>query len=164
MELILYTNNSDKKVVTKSITTLVTVSNGTLREACSIIDPIIAVDDTIVNNAIAAACNYAKLTEFGRYYYVTNVESVGKLWVFHMHVDVISSFQTQIKALDAVVARQESKYNLYLQDGMFKTYQNPHVSIKQFPSGFQNPYYVLTVAGAGGTTPTPPSNNSTLEE
>lgn len=156
MELVLYTNNSDNKVVTKNIITLATI-NGTLRENCSIIDPVITVSDSVMNNAMAAACNYAKIAQFGRYYYVNNIVSEGKFWEIHMHVDVLASFQTQLKALDAVVARQETKYNLYLNDGYFKTYQNPHVSIKPFPSGFTEQYYVLSVAGAGGTTPTPPS-------
>ena len=155
MELVLYTNNSDNKVVTKNITTLATI-NGTLREDCSIIDPVITVSDSVMNNAIAAACNYAKIAQFGRYYYVRNITAKGKFWEISMHVDVLASFQTQLKALDAVIARNENKYNLYLQDGFFKTYQNPHVSIKPFPSGFTDHYYVLTVAGAGGTTPTPP--------
>lgn len=156
MQLILYTNNSDDKVVTKNITQLVEL-NGTLRENCSIIDPIITVSSDNVNNAIAAACNYAMIAQFGRYYFVNDIVLKGKLWEIHMHVDVLASFQTQLKALDAVIARNENKYNLYLNDGYFKTYQNPHVSIKPFPSGFTDQSYVLAVAGAGGTTPTPPS-------
>ena len=163
MELILYTNNSDNKVVTKNITALATI-NGTLRDNCSIIDPVITVSDSVMNNAMAAACNYAKIAQFGRYYYVNNIVSAGKFWEIHMHVDVLASFQTQLKALDAVVARQETKYNLYLNDGYFKTYQNPHVSIKPFPSGFTEQYYVLSVAGAGGTTPTPPSTLADTNE
>lgn len=165
MELILYTNNSDDKVVTKNITTLATI-NGTLREDCSIIDPVITVSDSVVNNAIAAACNYAKIAQFGRYYYVKNIVCKGKFWELHMHVDVLASFQTELKALDAVIARQENKYNLYLNDGFFKTYQNPHVKIMQFPSGFTDQYYILSVAGAGGHTPTTNSNREleTLED
>ena len=156
MELILYTNNSDNKKVGKSLTSLATI-NGTLREDCSIIDPVITVSDSVVNNSIAAACNYAKIAQFGRYYFVRNITAKGKFWEITMHCDVLESFQTPLKALDAVIARQENRYNLYLNDGFFKTYQNPHVSIKPFPSGFTDQYYVLSVAGAGGTTPTPPT-------
>jgi hypothetical protein len=163
MELILYTNNSDNKVVTKNITTLATIQ-GTLRSDCSIIDPVITVSDSVMNNAMAAACNYAKIAQFGRYYYVNNIVSTGKFWEIHMHVDVLASFQTPLKALDAVIARQETKYNLYLNDGFFKTYQNPHVSIKPFPNGFTEQFYVLSVAGAGGTTPTPPETIADTNE
>ena len=75
-----------------------------------------------------------------------------------MHVDVLASWQTPLKSLDAVIARNENRYNLYLQDGFFKTYQNPHVSIKPFSGGFTDHTYILAVAGSGGTTPTPPDN------
>lgn len=159
MELILYTNNDNDKVVTKNLTTLVTI-NGTLRENCSIIDPVITVSDSVVNNSIAASCNYAKIAQFGRYYFVNNIVCTGKFWEIHMHVDVISSFQTELKALDAVVGRSEQEYNLYLQDGYFKSYQNPHVEIKQFPAGFTEQAYILSVAGSGGFTPVPPNSNN----
>lgn len=152
MELNLYTNNSADNVVTKSITLLTTMT-GTLRENCSIVDPVITVEN--INNAIAAVCNYAFIPQFARYYFVRNITLSGKLWIISMHVDVLASFQTPLKSLDAVIARNENRYNLYLQDGFFKTYQNPHVSIKQFPGGFTNHSYILAVAGAGGYTPGP---------
>lgn len=144
MELILYTNNSADNVVTKNITSLMTLT-GTLRKDCSIINPVIEVE--AINNSIAASCNYAKIADFGRYYFVRNIELVGKLWRIHMHCDVLSSFQTQLKSLDAVIARQENRYNLYLQDGLFRTYQNPYISILQFPDGFTDKYFVFSVAG-----------------
>lgn len=157
MELVLYENKSDRKVVTKDIETLITL-NGTLRENCSISDPVITVD--AINNSIAARCNYAKIAQFGRYYFVNDIVFNGLLYEIHMHVDVLASFQTQLKQLDAVIARNENKYNLYLNDGYFKTYQNPYVSIKQFPSGFEEQYYVLSVAGSGGHTPTQMTSES----
>ena len=147
MELILYTNNSDNKVVTKDITTLATI-NGTLREDCSIIDPVITVSDSVVNNSIAAACNYAKIAQFGRYYYVRNITAKGKFWEITMHCDVLASFQTELKALDAVVARQENKYNLYLRDGYFKTYANSHISCEPFPNAFDTQEFILAVSGS----------------
>lgn len=160
MELNLYTNNSADNVVTKNIT-LLTSMTGTLRENCSIVDPVITVEN--INNAIAAVCNYAFIPQFARYYFVRNITLSGKLWIISMHVDVLASFQTPLKSLDAVIARNENRYNLYLQDGFFKTYQNPHVSIKQFPAGFTDHSYILAVAGAGGYTPTT-SNLQALNE
>lgn len=152
MELILYTNKSTDNTVTKNITALATI-NGTLRDNCSIIDPVIKVSNAVMNNSIAAACNYAKIADFGRYYFVRNITFNGNLFEITMHVDVLSSFQTPLKDLDAVIGRNEAQYNLYLQDGYFKTYQNPHIEIKPFPSGFSDLSYVLSVAGGGGLTP-----------
>lgn len=154
MQIELYTNNSDDRVVTKNIT-LITTLTGTLRKECSMLDPVIEVEG--MSNSTAAICNYAKIASFGRYYFVKNITLKGNLWVLTMHVDVLASWQTPLKSLDAVIARNENRYNLYLQDGFFKTYQNPHVSIKPFPGGFTDHTYILAVAGSGGTTPTPPT-------
>ena len=35
----------------------------------------------------------------------------------------------------------------YLQDGVFKTYANPHLEIRQFPTGFTDYNFVFSVAG-----------------
>lgn len=145
MQLVLYTNESADNVVTKKLSTALATLSGTLRKDCSIIDPVIEVE--AINNSIAASCNYAMIADFGRYYFVRNIELVGKLWRIHMHVDVLSSFQTPLKSLDAVIARQENIYNLNLQDGLFKTYQNPHMQVYQFPNGFNTQQFVFAVSG-----------------
>lgn len=144
MKIKLQTNNSDRKVVTKNVTDLITLT-GTLRSNCSIVDPVIQVE--AINNSIAASCNYATIEDFGRYYFVNDIIFTGKLYEIHMHCDVLSSFQTPLKSLSAVVARQENKYNLYLQDGLFRTYQNPYISIVPFSSGFTGQYFVFSVSG-----------------
>ena len=64
-----------------------------------------------------------------------------------MHVDVLMSFGTEILDNTAVISRQQSMYNLYLQDGVFKTYADNHYQIKQFPSGFNTQQFIFSVAG-----------------
>ena len=91
--------------------------------------------------------NYAYITEFGRYYYITNIVCVGDLFEVHMHVDVLMSFKGDIRSNSAVVSRQENVYNLYLQDGVFKTYSQPHMQVIQFPSGFTDFEFIFSVAG-----------------
>ena len=144
MELKLYTNKSDKRVVNKYLTDLITL-NGTLRENCSITDPIITVEN--INNSIAAVCNYAKIAEFGRYYFVNDIVFTGKLYEIHMHVDVLMSFKTEFKQLHAIVGRQEETFNLYLQDGLFKTFEPQDIEIIPFTSGFDTFQYIFSVSG-----------------
>ncbi len=144
MEIVLYKNNSDNKVVTKDITTLATL-HGHLKEGCSVIDPVIFKED--FNPALVNQLNYAKISEFGRYYYVNNITNQGKLWEISLHVDVISSWQTQLKSLDAVVIRQENLANAYLNDGIFRTNANPKYSIVPFPNAFDTYQYILSVSG-----------------
>lgn len=145
MKLKLYNNLSDKIVVDKKITQLGSTLNGTLRENCSVIDPIIKVEGIVGSNL--TKCNYAYIEEFGRYYYVTNIVCVGNLFELHMHVDVLMTYRRSIRSNSAVVSRQEKLYNLYLQDGVFKEQANPHYEIKKFPSGFTSFNFILAVAG-----------------
>ena len=145
MTLKLYTNSSDRNHLDKVITQQGSDISGTLRDACSIVDPVIAIESVTGFNL--SSCNYAYISEFGRYYYITNIVCTGKLYELHMHCDVLMSFKSQIRGNSAVIARNESTYNLYLADGVFKTYANPHYQIKKFPSGFSGFHYVLTISG-----------------
>lgn len=141
MTIKLYSNTSDKIVVDKSITQVGADITGTLREDCSIIDPIIKMETNPIGS------NYAYISEFGRYYYINNIVCTGKLFEVHMHVDVLKTYAAGIRANNAVVSRQEKQYNLYLQDGVFKEQANPHYEIKKFPSGFSSFNFILAVSG-----------------
>lgn len=144
MNLKLYENKSDNNKVTKSITQLYSLT-GTLRDDCSIINPVIAVEGISAANLVKT--NYAYISEFGRYYYINNIVCKGNLFELHMHVDVLETFGTAILNCSAVVSRQQSKYNLYLQDGVFKTYADNHYQIKQFSNGFNSHSFIFSVAG-----------------
>lgn len=141
----LYNNLSDKIVVDKNITQLGSDLSGTLRDDCSIIDPVIAVESVVGSNI--AKCNYAYIPEFARYYYINNIVCRGKLFELHMHVDVLMSYRGDIRSNNAVISRQEQHYNLYLQDGVFKEQSNPHYQIMKFPSGFSSFNFILAVSG-----------------
>lgn len=145
MTIKLYNNLSDKIVVDKNITQIGSDITGTLREDCSVTDPIIKLESTVGSNI--AKCNYAYISEFGRYYYINNIVCTGKLFELHMHVDVLMSYRGAIRTNSAVISRQEKNYNLYLQDGVFKTYSQPHYEIKQFGSGFTDFEFIFCVAG-----------------
>lgn len=145
MTLKLYTNTSDRNHLDKVITQQGSDISGTLREDCSIVDPVIKIES--ITNFNLASCNYAYISEFGRYYYITNIVCTGKLYELHMHVDVLMSFKSQIRGNSAVISRNQGVYNLYLQDGVFKTEAFPHYQIMKFPSGFSGYHYIFSVAG-----------------
>lgn len=144
MNIVLYTNKSDENVVTKDIIQLASLT-GNLREGCSVIDPVIQIEG--FNHSIVNQFNYVMIAEFGRYYFVKDIKFIGKITEITLHVDVLSSWQTQLKSLNAIIARSDNKYNLYLQDGIFKTYANPHVSVQPFGDSFDTFQYIFTVAG-----------------
>jgi len=144
MNISLYTNLSDKNVMDKVLYHNADIT-GTLREDCSIINPVIKLENMTATQL--KECNYCYIPDFGRYYYINNIVCKNKLYELTMHVDVLMSFKDGIRANDAVISRQENNYNLYLQDGVFKTYANPHYEIKQFPAGFSGYHFIFSVAG-----------------
>lgn len=147
--ILLQVNSSEKNRVNKSLTTLATLS-GTLKAETSIIDPIILVEG---NLASFVTCNYMSIPTFSRKYFINNIRSIRNgIFEISAHVDVISSFSTQILANKAIIRRQENNWNLYLNDGSFRVYQNPMVLTKAFPSGFTTQEFVLAVAGSASST------------
>lgn len=147
--IVLYRNLSATNVVTKNLEEIYTFQ-GTLRAGSSLLDPVIifqAQDPGFHANK----ANYLYIEEFGRYYYITNVISRNEtLWVIHAHVDVLMSYAELIKQQVAVVARQETTYNMMLDDGFFMCYQNPKLQTKLFSveGPFETQEFVLVVAGS----------------
>lgn len=139
-----YVNHSEKNRVDKTLTSAFDL-NGELKEDCSIIDPVIKIVSDVSS---MASVNYMYIPSFGRYYFINNVISINNdICEVHAHVDVLSTYKDEIRAQRAIVSRQEKKWNLYLNDGVFKTYQNPYIITKAFSSGFTSQHFILTIAG-----------------
>jgi len=140
----LYRNTSPPNYVNKTITEVVSLE-GTIREPTSIIDPVF-----IIERDTPMGFNYAHIPVFNRYYYVTGISSeANNLVAIAMHVDVLMTFKDEIKNMEAIIKRQENNYNLYLDDGIFKVYQNPKHKLLKFPNGFSEFSYILALAGNG---------------
>lgn len=142
----LHKNVSDKRCLTKS-TTLVKSLSGNLKNETSVINPTIVIEGDIED---VMNSNYMIIPDFGRKYFITNIQSIRKnLWEISCHVDVLSSFADEIRSNSAIIKRQENKWNLFLNDNSIKCYQNPHIVAREFPMGFypNELTYVLLVAG-----------------
>lgn len=144
-KIILQKNKNESNAVNKSLTDIVTLE-GTLKESTSIIDPVIVVEGDLDD---FTRCNYMTIDKFDRSYFVTNIRSIRTgLVEFSCHVDVLMSFKTGLLKNTAIVKKQENDWNLYLNDGTLKVYQNPSVLTRSFPSGFSTQEFVLAVAGS----------------
>lgn len=138
-------NTSPVNKIGKELSSQLEVT-GELRSETSIIDPIIMIECDLAD---LTNCNYMYIPQFNRYYFVNNIRSIRNgLVEFTCHVDVLETYKDQIKANSAIIKRQENNWNLYLNDGAFKVYQNPIVITKEFPSGFSSQEFVLAVAGS----------------
>lgn len=121
--------------------------NCVLKEESSILKP------TIIIEAATAPItyNYMYIQDLQRYYFIDDIVSKNnKIWEISGHVDVLQTYQNGILAQDAVIRRQQNKYNLYLNDPDFMTYNYDQLQTLYFSStGFLKTLsYVLVVNGS----------------
>lgn len=144
----LYNNKSPVEKIGKNLTDSHTISDVLLKRDTSILRPVLLVNSV----QDIYTFNYMYISEFSRYYFIDDIRSVhDNLWEISAHVDVLETYKTDILANTAVLKRQEKKFNLYLDDPEFKTYNNERVQTKRFngASGWtKNLHYVLVTNGS----------------
>lgn len=144
----LMNNTEELNKITKNPTNVMTLT-GTLREETDIVNPEINIyyDGVLVN------VNYMYIPIFNRYYFITKIDSIRTgLWRVSAHCDVLKTYADGILNTEAVIARNENKYNLMINDSMFKVYSNPRLQIAKFPQKFEGESYILIMNGAKYTT------------
>lgn len=160
MTVIFYKNNSAPNVTNKD-TTQTGTFNGTLRANCDILDPIITFNDNIefLTSGIGTA-NYFYIPEFGRRYFYDGIATfINGLYTVSGHVDVLSTYWESLKNCKCIVGRNEFKRTKDLIDTELWCTADSLYGFKKFPNSplrqavGQN--YVMTVAGAGTSSPTP---------
>ena len=87
-----------------------------LKDDCSILNPVFdcaGVPDNV---------NYIYVSDFGRYYYVTDVVHVTKDRIqIHCAVDVLATYKSNIGGYTAFVERSASSYDLNISDALIKS-------------------------------------------
>lgn len=116
MDIVLYTLAKAENS-TKQPTDGTTVS-GIIRENSSIQNPTVSFDFGTEN---APAFNYAAITPYGRFYFITNWEWDGRLWVAYMSVDRMGTYKEYIGASKQYVVRSASAYSSDITDTLFPT-------------------------------------------
>lgn len=142
-------NSSPIEKIGKQLDAGTDITGAALKNDTSILRP------TIIIRSSAAAItsyNYMYIAEFNRYYFIDDIVSVNNdVWEISAHVDVLETYNTIILQQSAVIRRQERKYNLYLNDPDFMTYNNETIQTKKFTpvSGFNKALnYILVVNGS----------------
>ena len=151
LQLMLYQTGASNIRIDKDCHHLHTYSSLTLKEPCSIQEPIVklSASDTNVKKG-----NYCYIPKFDRFYYITDVTSLpGGLWELHLKCDVLMSFREEIVELHAVFNHSEWANNLYLNDGTLQIDSRPRTKIARFPNPLldDDGTYVLIMAGGNLT-------------
>lgn len=141
----MYYNNSDNNVVNKSLTSGSSF-DCEFKNDSSVFDPVIIVS----TSANLSRYNYFTIPHFNRRYFVTDIKVLrNNIWQISGHVDVLSTYASEVLALKAVIKRQNYMYNTYLDDPNFKVQNNESVETLQFSGSALTKAlnYVLVVAG-----------------
>lgn len=110
-----YSNSSPQNYVHKNLGSVLTSLTGVLRDNCSILDPNIEVDLTGIS--VYSIGNYAYISEFGRYYYLTGiVHSTNYLYTLQYHVDVLMSHWNKISSSQCIASRSSSRFQTKVAD------------------------------------------------
>lgn len=138
----LYNYNCPPNTIGKDAVLLEMLS-GTFRDTVSVTDPIF-----VIERSSPVGFNYVYIEMFNRFYYVKGVSAdLHGIVTVSCTVDPLETFATQIEQMNAIIRRQENAYNLYLDDGIFKAYQNTKHKLLAFPNSFTNYSYILALAG-----------------
>ena len=114
MTLELMNTSSDKRYLSKS-TSLIKKVTCKIKEGTSIINPTVIIKK--LSDGHIRKCNYAHISEFGRYYFINDItEAPANQLEISMHVDVLKTYSSQIRGISTLILRQENIYSPYYED------------------------------------------------
>lgn len=144
----LYQTKSEKSALDKVMELGGISLSGTLINNSNVINPSILCQ---VSAASVSEYNYMELPSFNRKYFITEVTALtADTCMVSGHVDVLSTYKDGIRAQTALIARQENKYNLYLDDSLFKVDSRTIIQTLIFEKGgyfTSSPGIALVVSG-----------------
>lgn len=142
----LFKTNSENNRVVKTLTDEKQLS-GELRNQTSVLNPSIRIESA--DNI--STYNYAYISEFGRYYYITDIVSVRtNCWVVSLRCDVLMSYKDEIQGLNVILDNtQETGLSNYLASPNWVNLVKTKTDIKVFPSGLseQGEFILITAGG-----------------
>lgn len=130
----------DPRKVDKTYASTVSLT-GTLREECSVMDPTVLVKTSA---ASIAGCNYMYISEFGRYYFITDITAVSDtLSRVSGHCDVLNTYKAGIKSNTGIVKRSTSAGDPFINDGSMRVRTTKTFTPYMFGKQFTDYSYIL---------------------
>lgn len=141
----LYNQTSDRNVISKTTgTVILSAADCIARDGFSVRSGAV----TLQTDTNISKCNYAYISELGRYYYIDDItiQRAG-VYILDLTVDVLMTFASSIRALKGTIDRQESIYNGYIADYGYKALNYSAIVTKEFPNGMTNDQLILMTVG-----------------
>ena len=144
MEVILYKNSSENNVIGKSLVQIKSVECN-LKNDVSIVNPtlVLSYTDSILDS------NYCFIPKFNRYYFIDEIIPItGDRSIIKCRVDVLESFKDDIKSLTAIINKQETIADKFIDDGSWIVENKDFLQSYNFSNGFNDSgEFILITAG-----------------
>lgn len=141
--------------VINKYSTIVETITGTFNQPYSLMDPVINVTgDNIQKILTDGTANYVKIED--KYYFIMDWTVMPNNYVeISLHLDVLTTYQDEIRELYVGLERSSTAPNKDIQDGMYPTSMNKEYVTIDFPRGFSEDEskgtYILVAAQNGYT-------------
>lgn len=144
-----YKTASDKFEVNKSLTLVKENVDCELKLPTNLRQPMLIVSDPEIV-AQYAQLNYARIPNFGRYYYVsTPTVGYNDILTLTLDCDVLMSFKAGINQAEAILDRQESEANLYFNDNEFYALNKETLNTVKFPNSLDKTGSLIMIVQGG---------------
>ena len=147
MTITLYKSPGERNLLNRKMTLVSTMSTVDATEEISIEEPVVKInkDDSLIG------FDYAYITEFKRYYFLTDFVVDGPFFRLSLVSDPLMSFRSAILSSPCIAKRSSSNINPELEDDQVAFKNIPKRIYRRMPGGF-NPSssggsYVLTLGG-----------------
>lgn len=156
MQVTLYSTSDDRKKVTKTLTSISTMTAQATQQ-CSVLTPRLILGGDAVVNAINA--NYCYIDTFARYYFIKEhiTDTAGRI-IIDCEYDPLMSYGAQLRATSQLVTRSESVgAPTKIVDNKYPLASEKDMLVIQFIGGDMNlatadaysNNFVMNVAGGG---------------
>lgn len=142
MTITTYSNASEEHVLDKQLTVVNSGVTAMFKDDTNMINPTI-----IISSLMSKNFNYVYISDTDRYYYVNDMTYSQQRTFINLTVDVLMSFNAEIKALNVIANRSSSYYNVYQKDDSIPFENRNVISTQNFPSGFNSQSLILAVNG-----------------
>lgn len=113
-----------------------------VKDNLDVLNPVFEVDF----DASILSKNYMYVSDLGRYYFITSIEIINHVIIVRGHVDVLKTYNTQIRSGKCTATRSNKK-NLTIPDTMVISLPTEKIQYRKISGEITGGTYVLILGG-----------------
>lgn len=145
MTITFYSTPSDPRKVEKVLGSSTGSATGVLHERVNSISMTVRLPGTCYN--VVTQSNYVMLDLTQKYYFIEGYDVQNDCCFINLREDVLYSYATQIKAMQATIDRSASVYNGFLYDNGYEMLAYKKNAVRKFNTSLDDWDMILTTVG-----------------